>query len=102
LSEDNQDNSNNSFTTKKKVEVVKSEAEWNPVTDRVKSTETHNVVTIKKEYEVVRVDDSPMKMASRNDALADFKKNRVYLREVSNTTTDTTKQADTKEDTSDS
>jgi hypothetical protein len=43
-----------------------------------------------------------MKMASRNDALADFKKNRVYLREVSNTTTDTTKQADTKEDTSDS
>jgi hypothetical protein len=49
LSEDNQDNSNNSFTTKKKVEVVKSEAEWNPVTDRVKSTETHNKVTIKKE-----------------------------------------------------
>ena len=100
MSEDDQDDSNNLFTRKDK----RVTAEWNPVTDRITATETSTDGTIsKKEYEVVRDDFSRNKKASRNDTVADFNRNRVHLREVSsNASTDTAKQTDTKEDTSDS
>ena len=95
MSEGNEGSYNTSDRSKRKDDVVK--AEWNPVTDKV--TETHKDGTITQK-EVVRGDDSPQKMASRNDTLADFRRNMVRLREV-NSSTDTTQQANDEGNTSD-
>lgn len=98
MSEGNEDSYNNSERSKRKDDVVK--AEYVEATKTL--TETYkDGTTSEKKVEIVRDDDSPFRNASRNDALADFK-SRARFREINSVTTDTTKQADNKGDTSDS
>jgi hypothetical protein len=102
LSEANESSHNTSGRSRRKNEVVRREAEWNPtVPNRITVNETRNDgTTNQREFEVARVDDSPTRNASRNDTLADFRRNRLRINEV-NSATNTANQADNERDTSD-